>query len=173
MGSDRWVLDDFENPGRASGTGTQWRCFTDRVMGGLSVGEARFETLAGRSALRLRGEVSLDNNGGFIQAALDLATGSRPVNVSAYRGLEITIRGDGRDVGIHLRTGDCRRPWESYRAQLATTADWTTGRLSFTDFVPHRLELPLNRSRLRRIGIVAIGEPGPVDIAVAGLALIP
>jgi hypothetical protein len=173
MGGDRRVLDDFTNPGRASGTGTQWRCFTDRVMGGLSVGEARFETLAGRSALRLRGEVSLQNNGGFIQAALDLATGSRPVDVSAYRSLEIIVCGDGRDVGIHLRTADCRRPWESYRAQLATTAKWATVGLPFADFVPYRLDMPLDRTGLRRIGIVAIGEPGPVDIAVAGLALIP
>ena len=110
MGGDRRVLDDFTNPGRASGTGTQWRCFTDRVMGGLSVGEARFETLAGRSALRLRGEVSLQNHGGFIQAALDLATGSRPGDVSAYRSPEIIVFGGWGGVGLPLRPAELPGP---------------------------------------------------------------
>jgi Complex I intermediate-associated protein 30 (CIA30) len=41
--------------------------FTDRVMGGVSNGTMVRETVAGRPAIRMRGDVSLENNGGFVR----------------------------------------------------------------------------------------------------------
>lgn len=60
-------IDDRSSPAPAA-----WRFFTDGVMGGVSRGGMTAETAAGRPALCLRGEVRLDNNGGFIQMALEL-----------------------------------------------------------------------------------------------------
>jgi hypothetical protein len=41
-------------------------------------------------------------------------------------------------------------------------------RLAFADFVPHRIQVPLDVRRLRRIGLVAIGRAFAADLAVGG-----
>ena len=51
----------------------QWRLVTDAVMGGVSRGTISREIVDGREAIRMRGEVSTENNGGFLQITLDLA----------------------------------------------------------------------------------------------------
>ena len=52
---------------------TRWRFFTDGVMGGVSRGQVTFPQEDGQVYARMTGRVSTENNGGFIQAALDLA----------------------------------------------------------------------------------------------------
>jgi len=44
--------------------------FTDQVMGGVSKGTMVRDAVAGRAAIRMRGDLSLENNGGFVQIAL-------------------------------------------------------------------------------------------------------
>jgi hypothetical protein len=166
-----WLLDDFRDPGRASGTGTVWRCFTDNVMGGVSRARAEYGEVAGRCALCLRGTVSLENNGGFVQLALDLAPDGAAVDVSAYAGIAVEVYGDGAAYNLHLRSSDCGLPWQSYRATLEVPPRWSALCLPFTAFVAHRLAVPLNTSALRRIGLVAIGQARNVDIAIGRLAL--
>ena len=56
------LIDDFSNPERMSALGTFWRGFTDQVMGGVSTATSRMETIEGRRALWLVGDVSLENN---------------------------------------------------------------------------------------------------------------
>ena len=50
------------------------------------------ETVDGRLSNVLRGEVSLANNGGFIQMATDLDVQSATVDASRYEGLEIDVQ---------------------------------------------------------------------------------
>ena len=167
-GVDSDLIDDFSNPEQAS-NGQRWRFFSDRVMGGVSLGDAAHGVIDGRPALRLAGEVSLENNGGFIQVALDLAADGRAVDASAFAGVELTLRGDGADYAVNLRTLELRYPWQSYRASIPSSASWETHRLPFKDFLPQRTDRPLNPARLRRIGLIAIGEARRVDVAIAEL----
>jgi hypothetical protein len=146
----------------------RWRCFTDAVMGGASVGTLADAEIAGRSCLHLTGMVSLDNNGGFIQASVDLSE-SGCFDASAYQGVEIDIYGNGETYNLHLRTLDTHLVWQSYRASFQTQARWQRVRLAFSDFTPHRITTPLNKSRLRRVGVVAIGRVMQADIAIANL----
>ncbi|MGB5208929.1 MAG: CIA30 family protein [Gammaproteobacteria bacterium] len=164
------LIDDFTNPKQGSRLDTRWRGFSDRVMGGVSNETVSYEEIDGRACLRLTGEVRLDNNGGFIQAALDLGTWGRSFDASGYTGLRLIVRGNGESYSVHLRTPDNRRPWQSYRAQFTAGADWQTIDLPFAEFQPYRLELPLDRSRLRRIGLVAIGREFSADLAVCEIA---
>jgi hypothetical protein len=168
---DEYLLDHFENPREASGTRTVWRCFTDTVMGGLSSARAEHGVVMGRPALRLRGQVSLENNGGFVQIALDLAPGGGTFDASAYAGLAVELTGDGRAYKVHLRTTDCTLPWQSYRATVSTSSSWTSVSIPFSQFAAHRVSAGLDLTRLRRIGLVAIGEAGDVDVAISRLAL--
>ena len=76
------LIDDLTRPDGFAATGTRWELVTDGVMGGLSSGTLRPEMWAARPALRMQGEVSLANNGGFVQMALDLSPGGGAVDAS-------------------------------------------------------------------------------------------
>ncbi|MEO8317226.1 MAG: CIA30 family protein [Bradyrhizobium sp.] len=148
-----------------------WRLVTDAVMGGVSRGSIANETLDGRKAIRMRGEVSTVNNGGFLQITLDFDPTADSFDASSFTGLEIDVRGNNQNYGAHLRTAELSRPQQSYRQGFMTTPMWQTIQLPFVQFSPHRTEHPLNTTRLRRIGLVAIGREFAVDLSVARLAL--
>jgi hypothetical protein len=153
----------------ADGT-RRWQLITDGVMGGVSQGHAAAASVAGRDAIRMRGRVSTENNGGFIQIALDLAAGE-PFDASRFAGIALDILGNGERYGLHLRTSDVTRPQQSWRQEFIAAPHWQTVHLAFAPFVPHRIELPLVPSRLRRIGLVAIGREFDADLSVARLSL--
>lgn len=165
-GSD--IIDDLSSD-KLSVTGTGWVLISDRVMGGVSSGSVRREIVAGRPAIRMRGGVSLENNGGFLQIALDLGEAGGPVDASSWTGIRLDVIGNGQTYNLHLRTTDIQRPWESYRQSFAAPAQWTTVLLPFEGFAPYRTERPLRPSRLRRIGLVAIGREFEADVAIGDI----
>lgn len=166
------VLDDRSSGSLNAGNGATWRVVTDTVMGGVSDGRLRAVEIDGRACLRLSGEVSLLNNGGFVQAALDLDAGG-PLDARDYAGVEIDVFGNGEVYNLHLRTSDTRIVWQSYRAGFTTEPHWQTLRLPFAAFEPHRIDNPLDTARLRRIGLVAIGRDMRADVCLARLSLYP
>jgi adhesin HecA-like repeat protein len=148
---------------------SEWRFVADTVMGGVSQGSIAEDMVAGRKAVRLQGQVSLDNNDGFIQIATDLRPDGGSVDAAQWAGLALDVWGNGEDYNIHLRTDDVSRPWQSYRVTFTATPAWTTLRWPFSDFAPYRIDAPFDPARLRRIGVVAIGRVFEANVAVAGL----
>jgi len=67
---------------------------TDAVMGGVSRGSIAKETFESREAIRMRGDVSTENNGGFVQIALDLAPESGSFDAGGFTGLEMDVLGN-------------------------------------------------------------------------------
>lgn len=165
----RATIDDLSRSFPEASTGTPWQILSDAVMGGVSAGRMSRTELDGRPAIRMQGSVSLENNGGFIQIALDLAPDGGAVDAEGFEGIAIDILGNGETYGLHLRTAELSRPWQSYRSNFTAAPAWREIRLPFSSFVPHRTELPLNLRRLRRIGIVAIGRAFHADVAVSGV----
>jgi hypothetical protein len=167
------LIDDFSRENLVSALGTAWRGVSDNVMGGISQASIAQATIAGRSCLHLTGAVSLENSGGFIQASLDLAPrdngAAKYLDGSGFSGLRLTVRGNSERYAVHLRTLDCLRPWQSYRAQFTAGPNWESLDLPFSDFFPHRIDTPLNLARLRRIGLVAIGREFLADLAICEL----
>lgn len=148
-----------------------WEFVADRVMGGVSTGTLRHEEFKDRAAFVLRGDVSLDNNGGFIQMASNLNEDGREMDVSGWRGLEVEVSGNGETYDFRLRTDDLDRPWQSYRCDFKTTENWSTLRLPFADFEAHKTDIPFDAAKLRRVGILAIGHEFTAEIAVASVRL--
>lgn len=144
---------------------------TDTVMGGVSQGTLTQETVLGRQAYRLRGRVSLENNGGFIQMAADLNNDGSVLDASAFTGIELDVTGNSETYNIHLRTSDLTRPWQSYRQSFIAGPEWETHRIPFTDFAPHRTEMPLDITKLRRISILVIGRAFEADVSVGSFRL--
>lgn len=163
------TIDDLSQAFPATAVGTQWQMLSDAVMGGRSAGRMSRDTLAGRPAVRMQGAVSLDNNGGFIQLAVDLAPAGATFDASAFAGIAIDVLGNDEDYGLHLRTSELSRPWQSYRARFAAEPRWRDVRLPFASFVPHRTVAALDLRLLRRLGIVAIGRVFRADVAIGGV----
>ena len=169
MKPDTSVIDDLSRDAPMATIGTNWRVFTDQVMGGVSRGAMVRETVSGRLAIRMRGEVSLDNNGGFVQMALDLAPEGGVLDASAWRGIELEVSGNGEEYGVHLRTANLTRPWQSYRQSFTSASKWQTIQLPFGRFAPYRTDIPLDTRQLRRIGVVAIGRTFSADLSLGAL----
>ena len=163
------LVDDFSGEQGTSAVGTEWRLFTDRVMGGVSDATSSLETIEGRRCLRLRGRVSLENNGGFIQVALPLAQGGRPFDASEFKGVRAWVRGNGKTYHIHLRTAQTRLPWQYFSAAFDSTPIWRPVDLPFDGFKPENLQAKLDARGIERIAVVAIGEEFEADVAVSRL----
>ena len=164
-----FLIDDFSSEQGTSAIGTEWRLFTDRVMGGVSDATSVLETIEGRRCLRLRGRVSLENNGGFIQVALPLAQGGRPFDASEFKGVRVWVLGNGKNYHIHLRTAQTRLPWQYFSAAFDAASAWRTVDLPFDTFGQENLRAKLDPRGLERIAVVAIGEEFEADIAVSRL----
>lgn len=96
------ILDDRSSSDLHARNGVRWRAVTDTVMGGVSAARLEPTVIGGKPCLRLAGEVSLENNGGFVQASLDLNE-ARLLDASDYEGIEIEV--GLNDAGSFLQTG--------------------------------------------------------------------
>ncbi|MEM0952795.1 MAG: CIA30 family protein [Pseudomonadota bacterium] len=151
--------------------GERWRLFSDRVMGGVSSGTLTADTVEGRPCLRMQGQVSLENNGGFIQIAIDLGD-SIQKQLPSYTGIALDVYGNAERYNVHLRTEGMRRPWQSYRSSFGAEAKWQTVSLPFSAFTAYRVETGLNVATIRRLGIVAIGRDFKADLCVGRVVLL-
>lgn len=151
------------------GPGPAWRPVHDGVMGGLSVG-ALVANPEGFG--RFAGGISLANGGGF--ASVRAAVG--PCDVSAWDGLAVRARGDGRIWQLRLRPaheGD--GVGVAWRAFFRTEpGQWDEIRLPFAQFTAvFRGRLvpgagPFDPRRLGEIGFMTTGAPpGPFALDVA------
>ena len=149
----------------------EWEFIADTVMGGVSTGSVTATTVDERNAHRLTGQVSLDNDGGFVQMAFDLNGNEAPYDASHWSGIELDVLGNEEQYEVRLRTSQLSRPWQSFRMALLAGAGWKTVHIPFDDFTPHRHDLSLDPSQLRRIGVLAIGREFQADIAVSAVRL--
>lgn len=163
------TIDDLSRPFPEAANGAHWELLSDQVMGGVSTGRLVRSPVRGRGAIHMQGDVSLANNGGFIQMALDLDPAGRSIDCSGFAGIEIEVTGNGEAYGLHLRTADVVRPWQSYRQSFEAGDAWQIVRLGFSGCLPHRIDVAFDPARLRRIGLVAIGRAFRADLAVASI----
>jgi monofunctional biosynthetic peptidoglycan transglycosylase len=153
---------DFRFPDRV-----RWRIVNDGVMGGRS--ESSLE-LTDRGTATFRGNLSLENNGGFAstRALFD------ELDLRSFAGLQLRVRGDGRSYELRIRTN---RNFDgvAYRAEFPTEAgEWTEVFLPFSAFQPSfrgrvpRGATPLDPAAIRQIGLL-LGDKkeGPFALEIA------
>ena len=141
----------------------QWVYLADRVMGGISEGTAQFED----QVIRLSGEVSTANNGGFIQVR-------SPVLWAAAKGktgIRLTVKGNGDQYFLHIRSTDTHLPWHYYQHSFQASGAWSEISLPFEDFEKSSslLRATLGQSKIKTIGIVAYGKDYSADVLVKRL----
>jgi hypothetical protein len=170
MADELLTIDDRRSGALAATLGGSWRMVTDGVMGGVSSGTLSLDSVDGTACVRLQGDVRLENNGGFIQAALDIKD-TQAADASGYTGLLLDVYGNDQEYNLHLRTDDVWLPWQAYRASFLAPARWETVRLPFSAFEGYRIGKKLAVEHLERIGLVAIGRAFRADLCIAKVAL--
>jgi len=165
--SQERVIADFRSGEPQSDVPGGWQGYSDRVMGGVSNAQFEPDVIDGLGCIRLRGQVTRDSGGGFIQMARYMGKGRAGFDASAYKGLEMMVYGNDEDYNIHIRTGDVRWYEQSYRATFMAKPEWQTIRLDWSDFVPNRIDAPLRTSALVRIGLLGWMREFQADLALA------
>lgn len=108
---DQRMLFDFAQASSMRG----WNVEDDVVMGGVSRG--RFSRDAEGFAV-FRGEVSLENNGGFSSVQNNFA----PLDVAPYEHAVLRLKGDGKNYRFIVEADENARHY--YVAEFTTTGDW-------------------------------------------------
>ena len=140
-----------------------WAYLADTVMGGVSRGGAEFSA----GALRLTGQVSLKNNGGFIQ----VRTRVDPTEAVGKSGIKIKVKGNGDTYFLHIRNASARLPWQYYTASFQTSEKWKDIIISFDEFEKSATLMPrkLKPESIKTIGLVAYGKDHEADVSIANL----
>jgi len=134
---------------------TAWQIVDDGVMGGLSKGN--FKSNKKNGSLIFAGNLSLENNGGFSS----IRSNSLLVDLSAFKGIRIKARGDGRKYKIRLES-DARYRLRTVSFQhefTATKGEWSEVFIPFDKLKAswRGLQLPkkkFNPKKIQKIGII-------------------
>lgn len=119
---------DFTQP--APNLREVWGALDDVVMGGVSQSGIQF----GADAAYFSGTVSTANSGGF--ASVRTRNFEPPIDLSAYTGIELRVKGDGNRYKFMLRS-ETRWDGIAYCYSFDTVADtWITIRIPFADLIP-------------------------------------
>jgi len=163
---DDLLLDDFGDSSPDAAPMRQWKFIADTVMGGKSTGAMEMVSHDEKKCLHMTGDVSLENNGGFIQCRTDLRQKRKLFDASEYGAVSLKVKGNGEKYAVHLRTSSTWLPWQYYEATFETNNKWQTIILPFTDFKPHSLKKALKKNKIKSIAIVAIGEAMKAEIYI-------
>lgn len=168
LGTDSLIIDDFSMAPETN-IGGRWSYVSDRVMGGVSNGSGAYEVMDDRLSIRLFGDVSTDNNGGFIQVSLRVD--GRRLNAKQYSGIEIDVQGNGENYNVHVTTTRSFPPWRFYKHTFPTTSEWTRLQLPWSDFTSETFRNPLDPSTINRLNLTAYARDFTADLAVSRIAL--
>ena len=154
-----------------SGSMLNWRIINDGVMGGRS--NSQIEILPGDIG-RFRGNVSLDNFGGFASTRAIL-----PVQLKdGYTKVLLKVKGDGKKYSFRIRT-DVNFDGVSYKQDFTTKAgEWQEIELVLANFIPtwrgRRLRNvpPIAATKIRQIGFfISDKQEGNFELLVDWVGL--
>jgi len=106
---------DLSRADGLAATGARWEPVAGTAMGGRIPATMRREPVQGRAALRLQGQVRLQDSGGVVQVALELAPAGGAVDAACRAGTGTEVTGTGDPCGLHLRTAAVTRPMAGQR----------------------------------------------------------
>ena len=174
--ADKMIVDDMKNQSGlpdeefCESGNAKWCFVTDKVMGGISEGSLEFKKERDTYFYRMTGDLSLENNGGFIQFRTKIQDHPRG---KSFRGIRLRVRGNNNEYSVHIRTKYLFLPWQYYESAFQATEEWTTIELPFTTFKKSNFYQPSDVSSqdIKTIGIVAIGREFKAQIDLASIEL--
>tara|TARA_B100000989_G_scaffold290740_1_gene264265 strand:- start:1053 stop:1607 length:555 start_codon:yes stop_codon:yes gene_type:complete len=143
-----------------------WEFVSDDVMGGKSVGQFNVNYKEGEIFYRLRGKVSTENNGGFIQFRSKIE-----INDPSLKGIKFKVRGNGEKYFVHVRTPFTFLPWQYYSYSFYTQNEWTEIKFLLSDFKKsHKLQpSEFLSTKIKSIAFVAFGQDYDAELDIKDL----
>ena len=163
--SSKLILDNLENPGETTQS-QYWSFFTDGVMGGLSQGKAIISSDDGIPCYKMTGDVTTENNGGFIQIRTILKPS---IEAKKYEGIYLKVKGNNQKYSVHVRTPLSIAPWQYYSYSFYLEKKWIEIKAPFNKFKRSNQYQPKNLSeqKIKTLGLVAGFNDFYADICLA------
>ena len=147
-----------------------WSAISDQVMGGISVVNFYEMEEDGQKFYRLEGNVSTENNGGFIQIRREL----KNIDLSRAKSIRLYARGNNEKYFIFLRTTGTILPWQYYSHEFTVNEEYNEFIMPIKDFKKSGtlLAKQVNPKKITSVAIVAYGRDHVAEIYVKDLEFI-
>ena len=157
------LKDDFTNE-------NEWTYIADNVMGGISEGGVEFNLVDSNVYALLSGNVSTENNGGFIQIRREL----KNIDLSKAKSIRVYARGNNEKYYIFLRTTGTILPWQYYSHEFTVNEEYNEFIMPIKDFKKSGtlLAKQVNPKKITSVAIVAYGRDHVAEIYVKELEFI-
>ena len=157
------LKDDFTNE-------NEWTYIADNVMGGISDGRVEFNLVDSNVYALLSGNVSTENNGGFIQIRREL----KNIDLSKAKSIRVYARGNNEKYYIFLRTTGTILPWQYYSHEFTVNEEYNEFIMPIKDFKKSGtlLAKQVNPKKITSVAIVAYGRDHVAEIYVKELEFI-
>ena len=154
--AETMLKDNFQEP-------NQWNYVADTVMGGISTGGVEFKDIEGKTIALLAGNVTTENNGGFIQIRRDL----RSINLEDINLIKLTAKGNNQKYFVFLRTTGTKLPWQYYQSEFTVNE-------SFNEFKKSGMLMSskINPKKITYIGLVAFGRDHSAELFIKEIEFI-
>ena len=149
---------------------SQWRYIADNVMGGISKGSVEFKTIEDSSVAILKGNVTTENNGGFIQIRRDLSG----VNLENAATIKVVAKGNDQKYYVFLRTTGTKLPWQYYESEFHVNDDFKEFILPIKNFKKSGILMSakINPKKITSIGLVAFGRDHSAELLIKKIEFI-
>jgi len=159
----------------------EWKYQSDQVMGGVSEGNASLMQDGDMFFFRLTGDVSTENNGGFVQYRSKVSLFNKPEMFQlihkAYRdgveleGVRLNVKGNGETYHVMIRTYFTWSPSDYYYHTFATSPNWQQVDLPFDQFKSSKYrQRDLEVDQIRDFAVVAYGRDFKSDVSVSEIS---
>ena len=156
------LKDNFTNE-------NEWTYIADNVMGGVSKGGVKFNSFDSDFYALLSGNVSTENNGGFIQIRREL----KNIDLSKAKSIRLYARGNNEKYYIFLRTTGTILPWQYYSHEFTVNEEYNEFIMPIKDFKKSGtlLAKQVNPKKITSVAIVAYGRDHVAEIYVKGIRI--
>ena len=153
------MIDNFDNNPEK-----RWIFFADTVMGGKSSGSITFTNNTNDNFARLVGNVTTQNNGGFIQIRRKVSGLDNSIEF-----INLQVKGNNQIYHVFLRTTGTILPWQYYKAEFKAVKTWKNLSIPISSFQRSSsfLSKKIKPANIRSIGLVAFGRDFKADLYVS------
>lgn len=147
---------------------TRWHMVSDQVMGGVSQGQMQLT----EQGVNLQGQVSLENNGGFLQIQWPIDDMLDQLDMQNAQGFFIELCAHQNEtLELLIKSSQLWMPWQSYRSAVEVTTEWQTVYVPFSAFAPYRTQTRLRPQAMTKFSVLAGGHARQVNFTIRQFGL--
>ena len=143
-----------------------WIGITDQVMGGVS----DLTISHSDGVFFMKGNVSTDNNGGFVRLSNRLA-----INSNEFKGIKFKAKGNNEKYEIHVTLKGLKiPPWSYFSQGFDVTDHWQEYEIFFSNLERSSgfSAVSMKAKNIRDISIAGFGRDFVVDLEIKEISLI-